>query len=503
VDEPDSNLDPMGDDDERRKSDPDWVLRERRRRMLLQDVNRFFLPPGEGSGERGSGKVMAAIEVPDAADEGAPEENDYEEPTYFECVGLEWYRQQSSASSWLQVDQNAPLSVLELTTSPRPQFSDNDQPGDIAWFYYSYVHSSAGEADARLYTSLYGAGAPVRITSNERIAAPVDGPMSKAGLVSTDRVGLSDIEGLVRGLVPKFRSTAGVAVYDVGQGACQAMVDKDRLLPLVYFDFGGGVLYNVWTFPKDTAGFCFTQKPPVILSHWDWDHWSSAYRFPEVLQTDWLTPPVPATPLQQSMAAALRRRNRLHVWSAPPGSVVRLPALRIERCTGKTSNDSGLAVTVYSGATGRRNCLLPGDASYRYIPSVVAGEQFSALCMSHHGGRLHSRHYPIAKSRAIAANSAGPRNSYKHPLLSTVAAHLDARWPVPATTGFSNQRPCHVLLPWGKQPHLFRGGCHGTMCSAIPAQTAPRSASIPLARHFTAAEKSALARARSMAGVGS
>lgn len=447
-------------------------------------INRFFLPPEQETAERGPGRLMAAIEVPDTDEEGTPQEPDYVEPTYFEFVDFGWYiNGRRGSDSWLDVYQKAPLSVLELTDAPRPMFSQKDEPGDIAWFSYAYEPSNDREANARLYTSLFAAGAPVRITGEpERMSAPSSGPMCASGWVPVNAEAAvayaapADFAELIDRLLPDLASTSGVAVYDVGQGACQAIVDRRRHLPLLYVDFGGGVLYNRWTFPRDTAGFCFTQRPPVVLSHWDWDHWSSAALFPEALRAHWLTPPVPGTPIQQSLAAALYKSGRLHVW--PDGGVgeIRRPGLRIERCTGKTSNDNGLAVTAYSGATGKRNCLLPGDASYRYIPSVLAGERFSALCMSHHGGKLHSMHYPTAKSRSVAVNSAGPRNSYKHPLLSTVAAHLDAGWPIPATTGFSNQRPCHVLLPWGSRPYLFRGGCHGTGCSVIPAQTAPHAA---------------------------
>lgn len=478
---------------------------------LSHSVNRFFQPPGQQTfdAKPEPGRLMAAIEVPDTDEEGAPREPGYVEPTYFECVEFDWYiNQLGDSDSWLDVHQQAPLSVLELTDYSGPKFSQDDEPGDIAWFSFSYEPSNDREANARLYTSLFGAGVSVRITGEaERMRAPVSGPMSATGWLPANAEAAAAhatptaFTRLIDALLPDLSNTGGVAVYDVGQGACQAIVSKESHLPLAYVDFGGGVLYNKVTFPKDTAGFCFTQRPPVVLSHWDWDHWSSVALFPEALDAHWLTPPVPGTPIQQSLAAALYRLDRLHVWPTAGVNEVRVPGLRIERCTGKTSNDAGLAVTVYSGATGKRNCLLPGDASYRYIPSVAAGEKFSALCMSHHGGRLHSNHYPAAKSRAVAVNSAGPRNSYKHPLLSTVAAHLDAGWPVPATTGFCNQRPCHVLLPWGKPSYLFRGGCHGGHCSVIPAQTAPGAASVSLVGLAAAPSKKGKTKGAAMSGV--
>lgn len=419
-------------------------------------INRFFLPPEQETAER-RGQVVSWLP------------SRYRIPMRKGLLRSPTTSSQPTSSAWtsagtstgaeavtrgLTCMQKAPLSVLELTDAPRPMFSQKDEPGDIAWFSYAYEPSNDREANARLYTSLFAAGAPVRITGEpERMSAPSSGPMCASGWVPVNAEAAvayaapADFADLIDRLLPDLASTSGVAVYDVGQGACQAIVDRRRHLPLLYVDFGGGVLYNRWTFPRDTAGFCFTQRPPVVLSHWDWDHWSSAALFPEALRAHWLTPPVPGTPIQQSLAAALYKSGRLHVW--PDGGVgeIRRPGLRIERCTGKTSNDNGLAVTAYSGATGKRNCLLPGDTSYRYIPSVLAGERFSALCMSHHGGKLHSMHYPTAKSRSVAVNSAGPRNSYKHPLLSTVAAHLDAGWPIPP------------------QPRDFQTSAHATSCS--------------------------------------
>lgn len=54
--------------------------------------------------------------------------------------------------------------------------------------------------------------------------------------------------------------------YDVGQGSSIGLCNGGGLVE-AYFDLGGGVLANAATFPSSLAGFCFTQKPPIILSH--------------------------------------------------------------------------------------------------------------------------------------------------------------------------------------------------------------------------------------------
>jgi hypothetical protein len=60
------------------------------------------------------------------------------------------------------------------------------------------------------------------------------------------------------------------------QGASNAAVAAGVVW--LYFDLGGAVNGNLGTFPPELRRFCFSTHPPVVLSHWDWDHWSSASR---------------------------------------------------------------------------------------------------------------------------------------------------------------------------------------------------------------------------------
>jgi len=257
-------------------------------------------------------------------------------------------------------------------------------------------------------------------------------------------------------------ANAGVALYDVGQGSCQAVVGTSPWrVPSLYVDFGGRVLGNAKTFPAAYHGFCFSTSPAVILSHWDWDHWSSAYRFPSALAMEWIAPEVPPKPIQLAFAADLYTRGHLHIWNKVGPSELRTGGVRLERCTGRTANDSGIAVSVFPNKRSKKSCLLPGDADYRHIPSVQAGRAFDAICITHHGGRLHSAVIPKAKRRrAKCACSVGAGNSYHHhPFLETYEAHSEAGWPMPLTTGFTGRRPSHVFLPWEDNPRVFTGRC--------------------------------------------
>lgn len=204
-------------------------------------------------------------------------------------------------------------------------------------------------------------------------------------------------------------------------------------------------MQNLATFPKTFKGF--ESPAPIILSHWDWDHWSSVSRFPELLENDWITPLPPDKPIQQALAWILNGLGCLSLWLPGMPETYRTKHFLLERCTGSTTNDSGIAVTLFGGAKGSKSCLLPGDANYAHVPSVHT-ERFNALSISHHGGRLHSMTIPRPKRGAMAACSVGAGNSYKHPFWETVHAHHDEGWPMPVSTGHFGHRPSHVYLPW-------------------------------------------------------
>lgn len=498
----------LDDDDEDEKEQEEVVL------GAPGGTNRFFGPPGDGGDEKRSGRLMAAIEVPEPDEENAPHSSETE-PVLLECVDADWYRQFERADvSWLDIYHVAPLAVLELHSYSLPTFSPDARPGDIVWFEFGYEHSSPEQANGLIYTGLFSQGQPIRVMYDEPrySGKPIPGPLSWStgtdgrveGWPELHQVSDPNVHLALTSHLNELSevASAGVAVYDVGQGSCQALVDEKHHIPLLYVDMGGGVLANLATFPADLRGLCFSNWPMVILSHWDWDHWSSAQRFRRALETAWLAPPVPEKPIQRAFAAELAVRGRLIIWDSAAPPKVETAVVRIERCTGRTVNDSGLAVTLLAGKLRRRNCLLPGDAAYKYVPSVVAQEKFSALCMTHHGGRLHSKSYPVAKRGAVAVNSSGPRNSYKHPLFSTLKFHLELGWPMPSQTGFAGARPSHVLMPWGGKPFLFTGGCHGgNACGVAPVQTAPHTKSIKILAKPVPVEPKSKAKSRSKSTV--
>jgi hypothetical protein len=455
-------------------------------KSLEHKRNPFFLLSG-GEKISSDGFLYAAIEVSEDIKNNHAfieahiydlEENNshYLEPVVLECVEADWVKdlhRNEDHVSWLELYHKALLFALELTDYSMPKIPDNSEIGDVVWFEVGFTPAGLLKGEAKLYTSLYSTGTDINITSCTLMKHGTGGdiPFSETGWIDStlsqepttsfvDRIG-KKLKGL--------DNNAGVALFDVGQGACQAVLDAEMKVPTLYIDFGGGVLGNINTFPSGYINFCFGEDPGIILSHWDWDHWSSAYRFPTALNADWFVPHAPHKPIQQAFAADLLQRGRLHIVPKEITLDLRIGGIHVETCNGKTVNDSGLAVTIYPSRSRRKNCLLPGDASYQYIPSVKSGGKFNTLCITHHGGRLHSSKVPKPKRGGRTVCSVGAGNTYKHPSLATLLEHCNQGWKMPLTTGLTQPRPSHIFVPWEGPPTLYNGGDgrRGTLLSLL------------------------------------
>lgn len=224
-----------------------------------------------------------------------------------------------------------------------------------------------------------------------------------------------------------------VAVLDVGQGNCNALCDR-RGAPVVYFDLGAGCLWNAHTRPASLA-FCATRSPPVVLSHWDFDHWFGA-ELPEnsdFLTTTWLVPKQHIGARTRKFAAKLAKTATLRLW--PKLKQRRAgPGLEIVQCGGKSKNDTGLAVFAKTAAG---YVLCPGDASFDHvpIPRSVRGRALAGLVAPHHGSPA-SIGAPVprpATSAAPLAFSFGAGNTYGHPG-SSPATYASEGWVSQFTT---------------------------------------------------------------------
>ena len=250
---------------------------------------------------------------------------------------------------------------------------------------------------------------------------------------------------------------SAAAVYDVGQGGCNALI-ADQGIPRLYFDFGGGVQANGSTYALSGQSFCFTANPPVVLSHWDWDHWSSAQRNPRAHDLTWIAPRQLVGPATTRFAGKLKH---LLLWA---GHELKLGLVVLERCIGASSNrnESGIAMLLHdSGSDGRM--LFPGDAGYASVPAATG--TFTSVLLPHHGGATGGGTVvdPDGSAHGRLVCSAGPCNSYGHPSPSVMRAHK-AWTQRRCTMDRRNDGLGHVHLYWSDATPAIVTPCGGSEC---------------------------------------
>jgi len=254
-----------------------------------------------------------------------------------------------------------------------------------------------------------------------------------------------------------------VAVYDVGQGNCNAIVDRYEH-PRIYFDLGWSPNFHANSRPAKQPNFFACEKkatPPVVLSHWDMDHWchaiaSSSYNpgsittkhewKNEALERFWIARAPRSKehklgPLTLSFYYALRRKKLLPGVSAVllwPDVAKRIyfSAGWLEACSPPPGvpndrNNSGIAMFVRPDPKDSA-ILLTGDADFPCIPSI-AGRNKVPLCglvAPHHGALITGRAVPSPQkgSPARLVMSVGAGNSYGHPKQGALNAYQKKGW---------------------------------------------------------------------------
>ena len=244
--------------------------------------------------------------------------------------------------------------------------------------------------------------------------------------------------------------------------------ERISIVPTLYFDVGGGTTANARTYPATMRRFCVSADPPVVLSHWDWDHWSSALRDRRLLDRRWIVPRHDGQlgAVHTRLLGELHQRGRLLVW--PRG----LPSaagdgILVEQCAGSPSdrNNSGLALVI-AGRTNDEGArmLFPGDAAYGHVPS--AGGELTSLAVPHHGGRTPSSQVPrpdgARPGRAVFSYGAG--NCYWHPLADVGREH-QRDWKRRLHTAARDRRGLgHVHLYWNEADPDAEPPCGGAAC---------------------------------------
>ena len=265
-------------------------------------------------------------------------------------------------------------------------------------------------------------------------------------MVSLDGLADSTQDDLVKLLTP-IKYGRHLAVYEVGQGSCSAVLDKN-LVPMLYFDLGGGCFGNASTYPTNFRP-CFTSTPPVLLSHWDIDHWISGDKFSDAQNSPWIVPRQSFGPFHMKFAQKLLSNNKLHIWpnslrslNTPFGVIYKMPS-----CSNR--NHSGLILVANVGHINNKILVLcPGDAKYAKIPVCATGN-IDGLIVTHHGGLYHGDNPPVAKNASSCiAYSYGSNNTYGHPHARTVTKHQKYGWTMRRDSISGNQTiPILVSIP--------------------------------------------------------
>lgn len=431
------------------------------------------------------------------------------------------------ASAWRQALQetppqspleHAPLYRIEVEQSARrdvfgihePTYEDTGRPGSglarLEWPWIELLRVNAdtpGAQEAALYDSLFANPVSIHVKGSlpdPSIARNLSASFSPEHLPA---MSIHDLEVLLaRGIADRL------AAYDVGQGNANALL-SDR--PTLYFDLGAGVYRNRHTTPAHLE-FCFTNTPPIVLSHWDADHWAGAYitrsgSYP-ALRMNWAAPLQEVGPLHLAFACdVIAHGGTFAVLKLAAGTIASAPLgpdidLRLAVGHGSCRNNSGIVMAVENKASpGGRSWLLTGDCDYSFIDRNLMQATPVAIVAPHHGATLH-RHTHVPASvigpggycRLIYSfgpnNAHGTRNT-SHPTAQGVASHAAAGWrhapawagapgSVPAGhdtlataehgTGTGGQHLGSIVVGWDAAPALAAPPCGG-QCTLTLVQT--------------------------------
>lgn len=363
------------------------------------------------------------------------------------------------------------------------RFQEFEDKENRPWWIVS-LSSSNGEGEpVTIYDDILALeGTQRELTSIHRVPKDLQDILEKFSLTE----GIVDAsEDAIRAIFDgvQVNGDVSVAVYDVGQGNCNAVVNS-HFMPVVYYDFGRPLSFNNNTAPSPWPKFCFTERPPIILSHWDFDHWAGAKLgkgqwHPEAIHTPWIAPRQYLSPNHLKFVIELIKNSSLFYWPTALNSMSTSFG-EIVRCSGPSNglkeerNNSGLALfaTTDNHLQNRSmvSVLLPGDAEFQYITSRNT-YSLVGLVASHHGAKI-SFAPPAAKGGKLAL-SVGSGNCYGHPQSQALSHYSASGWQNQVST--SNRIACpsgltsstgNIHLPLGVAKKLpLSPPCGGSSCS--------------------------------------
>lgn len=434
----------------------------------------FFEYPPKGEKEApGPRAVFARVDQVETLE--APE--DRNSLVLLDCIEADWLANFQNAESHLadpEIEEaDHRISIISVEHQNLKAAGKSDE--DIAQWYHLELGEPSEGLPAEQFHNLFQ-GPTERGVIRARPVTAAERSVLR-GLAGWQGIDGSDPKE-IREVLSHIGMIDSVAIYDVGQGAATALLAHG--VPQLYFDIGGSTICNWRSFPAPLQRFCVTSNPLVVLSHWDWDHWSSALRDPKVLNGDWILP------IQKGagdlgavhsrfLATLIKKNANLYWWDYEMQPVTfAQDCVMLSRASGNVTsrNESGLFLSV----TGfRRKVLLPGDASLQNVRSLCRNEhvtdphhdEYDHIMVPHHGGRTLHGYIPGPRNKKTnhLIYSYGVGNSYIHPLADTVRA-LRETWKCNTHTALRDETGLgHVgidLLGTHQIPRELP--CEGSMC---------------------------------------
>lgn len=221
-----------------------------------------------------------------------------------------------------------------------------------------------------------------------------------------------------------------IRIVDAGQAHCAELYDNTTPGKVLgYFDVGKPLSFAAASWPKPPPVLSIPEEGYVVLSHWDYDHYSMAITFaPALLALEWTAPvPVGTGPTVRALVTKLGAAlNYVSGASATPR-----PGLTLHRGLGAASdrNNSGYALRI---TLSLGDVLLAGDVDYSYLP-LAALSELKGVLVPHHGGKIVGPPPAPLGGTGRAVLSFGWPNKYSHPDSSAMASHIAAGWSLVAT----------------------------------------------------------------------
>jgi len=379
--------------------------------------------------------------------------------------------------------------MIALEPSQMKRWPALEQAGEETWMAIRFSLDKGGSENddgAYLYPppSSDGPANTLKLLSVDLLADPraLRRLNSFARLRGIPAAKKQTISALLQEALARAREPA-VVVYDVGQANWNALVDVGDCLvqppaPVLFFDCGVPFGRNYATLPSPIIDpFANVgAEVPVVLSHWDMDHWAGAAAgqplygtrgivinwSPTALARTWIVPNQgrhatgqKIRPTAWRLAIALHRLGKLIVWPTLLNRIDFLNGSSVVKCVpaprvvGK-NNNSGLAMIVKTASRRRPDALtiLPGDADYasmamHYPELYEPGMRFTGLVASHHGANLVGAPPQALTEWSKLAVSHG--SCYGHPTTASLAAHTAAGW----TFQYETHLRRHRTLPAG------------------------------------------------------